>query len=117
MTLRPELALIVDGIVHRLAARSATTIGLDEIGDAIGATAISIDEIELVFTTLEERGITVGDATIPPASAHLGDVLKTARALRSELGRTPRPDEIAQRAGLAPEAVRRALFAARILQR
>lgn len=113
MTLRPELARIVDGI----AARGPRIITLDELGDAIGAVNISIDEIDLVITTLEGRGIPVGTQTALPASTHLATVLKTARQLRSELGRTPAPADIANRSGLSMDEVRLALLAAQIMQR
>lgn len=117
MTLRPVLTPVLTRLVDELAAPGPRSITLDELGDAIGAAAISVEEIDLVITTLEERGIAVGDEPARPASTHLGTVLRAARQLRSELGRTPSPEEIAQRSDLSTDEVRLALFAAQILQR
>ena len=113
MTLRPELLRLVGDLV----APGPRRITLDELGDAIGAAAITVEEIDLVITTLEERGVAVGGDAPLPATTHHGTVLRTARQLRAELGRTPSPDEIAARSALSAQDVRIALFAAQILQR
>jgi DNA-directed RNA polymerase specialized sigma subunit len=51
------------------------------------------------------------------ARESLSRVLASARALKSELGRAPSPDEIARHAGLSRDSVRLALLYARTLSR
>ena len=99
-------------------ALDRTQLSLDDVADAIGTRRVSTDEIEELFGWLETRGRVIdGRPTGPGAAALLGQVLGAARALRAELGRAPQPREIAARAGLSLEAVQRALWFARILQR
>jgi hypothetical protein len=112
MPLRPELVAVVESVV----ASGASRISLDALSEAIGAMAIALEEIELLISEIESRGITVGDDA-PPAMTHLPQVLGAARTLRAEFGRTPTSSEIAERSGLRVEEVRVALFAVTILQR
>jgi hypothetical protein len=113
MILRRELLAIVEDLVRK----GAPQLSLDAISEAIGATAITLDELDLLFTALEQRGLQVGDDSRPAASAHLGQVLQTARRLREEHGRTPSPADIAEASGLDLAEVRLALLAVKILQR
>lgn len=101
---------------QRLVAAGRPVLSLDEIAEALGAIAIDSDEIDQLFAFLEARGVTVGDPTLGPASAALPKVLASARALRSELGRTPTVAQIAQHSGLDEAATRRALLFAQTLQ-
>ena len=90
---------------------------LDAIGDAIGTSAVSQDEIEALLSALESRGLQI---TAPPPGAaekHLRVVVATARTLSTELGRRPSIDEIAARASLTHVEVHRALYLVRIMQR
>lgn len=112
MPLRPELREIVDDLLRR----PTPSLGLNEIAEAIGAIEISSDEIEAIFVELERAKRNVLEAPIG-ARDSLGRVLRSARALRSELGRAPNSSEIAAHAGLGVDSVRLALLYARTLQR
>jgi hypothetical protein len=90
---------------------------LDHVAEAIGTLRVTPDEIDALLAWLEARGRSVGDPVGRGAAELLGEVLTAARALRTELGRAPQPREIAERASLSIEAVQRALWFARILQR
>jgi DNA-directed RNA polymerase specialized sigma subunit len=59
----------------------------------------------------------VGDPDAPKASAHLSAVLRSARQLKRELGRTPTATQIAAHAGITPEEVRLALLFVQVAQR
>ncbi|HLV20090.1 MAG TPA: sigma-70 domain-containing protein [Polyangiaceae bacterium] len=111
--LRADLRELLD----RLLRSASPVLGLDHIAEEVGDRAISFEEIDALFAALEAAGKTIGDPTRPPASTHLPLVLTTARALKRELGRTPRSAEIAERAGLTHDQVRLALLFARMLQR
>ena len=110
--LRPELQAIAQGLLER-----EGEISLDHIAEAIGTLRVTPDEIDALFSWLEAQEREVGTPPGRGASALLQDVLHAARSLRLELGRAPHPREIAERSGLALEAVQRALWFARILQR
>lgn len=113
--LRPELARLVEDLVRGTPEGGAIT--LDAIGEAIGARAIGQDEIDAMLAAIERRGRRVATAEGGRGEADLKIVVATARVLRAELGRPPRPDEIAERAGLSREQVQHALALARIMQR
>ena len=114
-SLRPELARVVEELLRPTAA--GDTITLDAIGDAIGTRAASADEIDVMLSMIEERGRRVESAETGRGEVKLKSVLDAARALRVELGRPPRHDEIAARAGISREDVQHALALARIMQR
>ena len=52
--MRPELVAIVDGLLADKAPKS--TIELDAVGDAIGARAVSSDDIDAILSLIEKRG-------------------------------------------------------------
>jgi len=111
--LRPELM----SVARALAALEAEVLSLDHVGDAIGTMRITPDEIDELFTWLEAQGRVIGDPIGSGSLELLGKVLGLARQMRTELGRTPRPEEIVAKSGLSLAAVQRALWFARILQR
>jgi len=114
-TLRPELAQVVDELLR--ATAEGGTITLDAIGEAIGTRAASAAEIDVMLSMLEGRGRRIESPETGHGEAKLKSVLDAARALRVELGRPPRHDEIAARAGISREDVQHALALARIMQR
>jgi hypothetical protein len=114
-TLRPELAKLVDDLLRGTAEGDA--VMLDAIGEAIGARPIGQDEIDAMLSTIEERGRHVISAEGGRGELHLKSVLAAARGLRAELGRAPRSEEIAARAGITQADVQHALALARIMQR
>jgi hypothetical protein len=111
--LRPELL----EVGRKLLELQVEVLSLDHVGDAIGTLRITQDEIEALFSWLEEHGRPIADPVGRGAAELLAEVLRAARTLRAELGRAPHPREIAERAALSLEAVQRALWFARILQR
>jgi hypothetical protein len=110
--LRPELLKIAQSLLE-----GEGEISLDQVAEAIGTTRITPDEIDALFSWLEAQGREVGSSAGRGASTLLQDVLRVARSLRQELGRAPHPREIAERGALPLDAVQRALWFARILQR
>jgi hypothetical protein len=111
--LRPDLL----AVLHPLLESPEESLSLDRIAEAIGALPVSSDDIDEIFTWLEERGHSVGEAPVGLASTALRDVLASARSLKLTLGRTPNAAEIGEHSGLGVEAVQRALFFSKILQR
>lgn len=104
-------------VARTLLTVDAETLSLDDVADALGAIRVTPAEIESLLDFLEAQGRPIADPDGPSVSTLLHDVLVTARALRAELGRAPRPEEIAAGSSLSVEAVKRALWFARILQR
>jgi transcriptional regulator GlxA family with amidase domain len=113
--LRPELAKLVEDLLAGTAEGDSIT--LDAIGEAIGARAIAQDEIDAMLSAIEEQGRHVLSAESGRGEVHLKSVLDAARSLRVELGRPPRIEEIAGRAGISRAEVQHALSLARIMQR
>jgi len=113
--LRPELAALVEDLVRGTAKGDSIT--LDAVGEAIGTRAIAPPEIDAMLSAIEARGRRVVSAEGGRGELHLKSVVAAARELRTELGRPPRPDEIAARAGLTTAEVQHALALARIMQR
>jgi hypothetical protein len=111
MALRPELRRVADDLLAR-----GRRLTLDEVAEAIGAIAISSEEIDELLSEVEAHADV---DCAPPVAAResLARVLASARALKSELGRAPSPDEIARHGGLSRDAVRLALLYARTLSR
>lgn len=114
-SLRADLLPIVEEILAR--TKKGEAIELDAIGEAIGTKAIASDEIDAMLALIEKRGRKVVTRPGGSGEATLKTVLSIARLLRAELGRAPRPQEIAARAGLSEVDVQHALSLARIMQR
>jgi sigma-70-like protein len=111
--LRPELIIVGEALL----ALEAEKLSLDQVAEAIGTARVTPDEIDELIYWLEMHGRPIADPIGKGAAALLREVLAAARTLRTELGRPPQPREIAERGGLSLEAVQRALWFARILQR
>lgn len=104
-------------IAEALSKLPGEVLTLDQVAEALNHLRVSFDEIDELFGWLEAHGRVVGEQEGPAASVLLGEVLSIARSLRVELGRAPQAREIAARGSLSVEAVQRALWFARILQR
>jgi hypothetical protein len=109
--MRPAVAVVFQSLL----ARDQSALSLDTIGDAIGAIAITPDEIEELFGALEAAGRQV-ERTTPNVREHLGVVLREARRLR-QLKAAPTVESIAAATGLNESAVRAALLYASVLGR
>ena len=104
------------GIVKRLLADHAELVSLDAVAEAIGAAAVTFEDIEAVFDGLEAAGRRVeSEAKNPPAA--LAQVLATVRRFSAVAGRRPSLPEIAEHSGLSLGEVRFALLYARVLVR
>jgi hypothetical protein len=113
MPLRTELRDVVDTLL----ADEAEDIELDRVGDAIGARAVSTDDIEAIFLALEAAGRRVVAAPGGGGEGRLKRVVAAARALRTEGTARPTLREVAVRAELTDDQVLGALFLLRIMQR
>lgn len=111
--LGPELIAVGEALL----AVEGEKLTLDQVAEAIGTRRVTPDEIDELIYWLERHGRPIADPIGKSAAALLAEVLAAARTLRAELGRSPQPREIAERSGLSLEAVQRALWFARILQR
>lgn len=114
-TLRHDLAAVVEALVG--SSKDGRKVSLDQIGDAIGTKAVSTDEIELVFATLEARGVEITGPEGGGGEERLRQVVASARTLAGSLGRRATIAEIAADAGLTELEVRHALALARVMQR
>jgi hypothetical protein len=101
-----------------LQSKEGGTVTLDAIGDALGARAVTHEEIDSIVARLEKAGRIVGEEPKEGVGvARLRKVVETGRALRAELGRSASPEEIAASSGLDLAAVRHALELAKVMQR
>jgi hypothetical protein len=100
---------VILDIVAALLEKSARTmeVTLDEVGEAIGARAITAEEIDAILTALEDAGRKVTSPGGGAGEAHLKATVAAARALAPELGRKP----------TAKTDVRHALMLLKIMQR
>lgn len=112
--MRPELRRIFEQL--RDTAVTTGAVSLDAIGDAIGATQISMDEIDALIAALEDAGFTVVGPEGGGGALRLQRVVEAARELRAA-GERPTLSAIAARTGLSEEQVRHALALARVMQR
>lgn len=113
MALRQELVSVVEALL----LSKEEPIGLNLIGDSLGALAITPTELEELFARLESAGRTIASDKSEAASGALGQVIDAARELRNELGRAARVGEVAARAGLSEERVRASLLLVQVMQR
>lgn len=110
--MRPELEVIL----RQLLVLDANEISLDIIGETIGATQITQDEIEQLLLGLERAGKVVGGPS-PKVRQDLRPVIEQARRLKQENHATPNVGAIAQATGLSVDNVRAALLYAQVLGR
>ncbi len=107
---------ITAAIIEQLLAGSAGPISLDAVAKAIGAAAVTLQDIEAVFDALEAAGRRVeSEARDPPAA--LAKVLAAVRSFSAVSGRRPTLPEIAEHSRLSLGEVRFALLYARVLVR
>lgn len=105
MPLSPHLQPLFDAIK----AAHPDGLSLDDLAEELLYKPVSYGDIEEIIGALEDDGYDL-EAPSPTASRdELTRVLAAARALTAETGKRPSPVEIAERAGLTPIAVRRAL--------
>ncbi len=109
----------LEATLQRLLAESEDSreVHLDRIGEAIGLAAAGTDDVDQLLTRLEANGRRVIAPSGGDGERKLARVLDAARVLRTKLGRTPRPTELAAETGLSEEDVRHALGLARVMGR
>jgi len=115
VALRSELQAIVEALLA--ASVDTRELPLDAIGSAIGARAVTAEEIDAMMTALEASGRRVVSPEGGSGEERLKAVIAAARALGPELGRPATVPEIAARSGLTTDEVRHALALARVIQR
>ncbi|HEY5376372.1 MAG TPA: hypothetical protein VIK01_21980 [Polyangiaceae bacterium] len=107
---------LVPAILEQLLAESGQVVALDAVADAIGATPVTMQDIEAIFAGLEAAGRSIeAERRDPPAA--LKQVLATVRRFSAVSGRRPTLPEITQHSGLTPAEVRFAMLYARVLVR
>jgi hypothetical protein len=113
--LRSELQQVTEQLLRESEASGHVT--LDQIGDAIGARAVSYIDVDAVIDALESAGRVVEAGAKPRGEEHLQVIVRSIRELSLQLGRRPTQLEIAERTGLTQAEVSHALQLARIMQR
>jgi hypothetical protein len=96
---------LVDGLI----AAHPDGLSLDELGEELIREPVSFADVEEIIGALEAAGIDLEGAGPPAKPEELARVLTAARALTAEHGKRPTTIELAERAGLSPITVRRAL--------
>jgi hypothetical protein len=113
--LRTELEEIVELLLRE--SEASGQVALDQIGDAVGARAVSYVDVDAVISALEAAGRTVEAGAKPRGEEHLQLIIRSIRELSTELGKRPTQQQIADRTGLTQAEVSHALQLARIMQR
>lgn len=113
--LRPHLASILAALLA--SSEGAGEVTLDEIGEAVGVTAVSLEDVDALLVALEGAGRRVSGPQGARGVGNLRRVLPEARALAASLGRRPTLAELAARTGLSEEEVRHALALGRVMGR
>ncbi len=118
--MRAELLRVLEELLAESEKEGAGDITLDRFAGAVGVLAVTPEEIDALLAAVEARGVRV----VAPESCGVGDgaqrlklVIAAARRLGVELGRKPRPAEIAAAAGLTEEEVRLALRLGQVMGR
>ena len=109
----------LQAIVEQLLASSAESgeVPLDEVGEAIGARAITTPEIEGILDALDAAGRKLVGPSGGAGEDRLKAVVAAARTLAASLGRKPTVVEIAAESGLSEAEVRHALALVKVMQR
>jgi hypothetical protein len=107
---------IAAAILKELLAESPARVSLDAVSEAIGAAAVTFEDIEALFDGLEAAGWHVESEPKDPPAA-LTKVLATVRSFSAVSGRRPTLAEIAEHSGLSLGEVRFAMLYARVLIR
>jgi hypothetical protein len=105
MKLSPHLQPIFDA----LTTAHPHGLTLDELGEELIHKPVSFADVEELIGALEAAGIDLSGPGTPARSQDLVSVLGVVRAFMAENGRRPTIVEIAERTGLSPIVVRRAL--------
>ncbi len=104
-----ELSSKVQPIFAALRAAHPEGLTLDELAEEILRKSLSYPEIEELIVALEAAGVDLEGPSTPASSEELARVLDATRTFVAEHGRRPTIAELADRAGLSPIVVRRAL--------
>ncbi|MET0283643.1 MAG: hypothetical protein ABW352_04215 [Polyangiales bacterium] len=112
---RPELAAVLAKLI--VDSERTRVIPLDAIGEAIGTHLVSTDEIDALFSALEQRGRTIASPAGGTGEGLLKRVVAAARELKREAPRRLTIDEVAQQAGITRDQVISALALLHIMQR
>jgi len=113
--MRPELEAIVVGLFAQ--SETSRSLTLDQIGEALGITVASADDVDAMLTALEAKGLAIVSPETGDATGRLRRVLGAARDLHTRTGRRPTPAEIAEETAFPIGSVRAALLLGRVMGR
>ena len=117
MPLRPELQSIYDAIV----AAHPDGLTLNQLSDELVSRPVTYADIDELIGALEDAGFDLDgpEPEVPPETlkAELKAVLLAARELSGDIGQRPSAQQLAERTGLAPTVVLRALRFGRAIAR
>lgn len=103
-------------VLALVAERELRRISLDELGEVIGARAISASQIDALMASLERAGVAIGGDVRPDLAQVLRVVIQTARGLRGS-GQRASSVAIAHASGLSLQEVKMALLYSEVLRR
>jgi hypothetical protein len=107
------LSAYLQPIFDALKAAHPDGLTLDELGEELIRKPVSFADIEELIGALEGAGISLEGPGTAAKPEELVTVLNAVRSFTKETGRRPTVVEIAERAGLSPIVVRRALHLAK----
>jgi hypothetical protein len=105
VALRSELQSIFDAIMKA----HPDGLTLDELSEELSAKPVTYADIDEIIGALEDAGVDLDSKETPARPEDLTLVLGVVRAFAAETGKRPSADQIAERTGMTPSAVRRAL--------
>lgn len=113
--LRSELLPVLAALLT--ASEQSNVLSLDAIGEALGSSFASTDDIDLLLALLEAEGREIVGPAPGGGEERLKRVVRAAAELTRSLGRKPHAREVAERAGLSVAEVGHALALLRVMQR
>jgi hypothetical protein len=105
VSISPPLQPILDAIK----TAHPDGLSLDELAEELLHRPVTYADIEQIIAALEKAGYDLEGPAVPVRQEDLARVLVAVRALTAETGKRPLIAQIAERAGVSPIAVRRAL--------
>lgn len=107
--MKVKLSPHVQPIFDALEAAHPKGLTLDELAEELLRKPLTYADIEELISALEAAGLELEGPGTPASMEELARVLDSARAFTAEHRRRPTVAELADRAGLSPIVVRRAV--------
>ncbi len=112
--LRRELALLLEKLLSE--TKEGEDLSLDAFAERVVSFSPNQDEIDEMLMRLETHGRSIGEAAKTSPQDRIARILAATRALKTELGRSPREGEVAERAGLTLGEVRATRLLLRVMR-